>query len=568
MASRATLQYPGLSDVIGWDFTYTVGIRPSVCVVRIAATPDAPQAAPTGLLRMIQQIAGEQSRVFRFPDCAIERIGFDRDIVNGIMWIYAIRDRRWKWQFSEISGHYNFRVGGILEAAQRKSVRELATLLLHALGEDVMDVSVLPGNLYPEVKWASSNAARELSRLVSDYGCVPLIDPADNTAKVHRIGEPVVNLPSNHLRSFALPVERGAKPTHVKIVGGANIYQSSFDLEAVGLDTDGQIKPIDDLSYKPARGWSREYEDEFENVKGIYTDSDGILKDRRALAKLCIYRWYRLTGQTGQAGALQWSPDALIEDIANRPSRREDILPLRNTLIDTQADEDGNLRERRPRAYGLFWLKDFDQRFNAAAAQERDWPYGLALDVARGIVKFSEPCFIATSTSVDGTTRVPASRKPAAMKVVVSYSVQKNRQPLQYEKYESITESPLEFLTDVLHRPELVVRYNGATNNLAEVEALAEIEISVAKARHEDRNAVIAEYGNLIQIGVSGYVRQVSWRSGNGRPTTTTVSGNTQHNPYVATIEAQAEQLREQSLSAPQPLDWPIDQYGGLIVTA
>lgn len=63
-----------------------------------------------------------------------------------------------------------------------------------------------------------------------------------------------------------------------------------LNLEAVGLDTDGQIKLIDELSYKPAAGWGQEWHAVFPSITN---------PAHRELAVRSVFRWYRIVGEPG-----------------------------------------------------------------------------------------------------------------------------------------------------------------------------------------------------------------------------------------------------------------------------
>mgnify|MGYP007122145147 CR=1 FL=1 len=49
-------------------------------------------------------------------------------------------------------------------------------------------------------------------------------------------------------------VDPPAPPSKITVVGGAVLVSEYWKLEYVGLEANGEVKPIDELSYRPPRG--------------------------------------------------------------------------------------------------------------------------------------------------------------------------------------------------------------------------------------------------------------------------------------------------------------------------
>src|SRR5262249_52141696 len=136
-------------------------------------------------------------------------------------------------------------------------------------------------------------------------------------------------------------------PDSLLLVGGPTRFQTMFRLEAVGLDTNGQIVPIDNLSYKPVSGWGQEVWFGFANV---------IDAAARGLGRRTVFRWYRIkcTAPLTAAGEFE------IPGYEGTVDALWQILPLENGLIESFTDSDGIARAKPARVQGIFWDRSLD----------------------------------------------------------------------------------------------------------------------------------------------------------------------------------------------------------------
>ena len=81
---------------------------------------------------------------------------------------------------------------------------------------------------------------------------------------------------------FGAALESG--PKKILVVCDPTWYGCGLELEAVGLDEDGQWKLLNDLSYLPAQGWENEWPTLF----------SGVSEGPRSLALSTVFRCYRL----------------------------------------------------------------------------------------------------------------------------------------------------------------------------------------------------------------------------------------------------------------------------------
>lgn len=235
--------FPGLNSVLGATMTLAHGTAPSFIVCRI--TPQNNFTVPQGTAQFVY---GNEPPI-TFPDCKIDIASLDVG-TGGQVWTLRIADRRWKWAFGEITGRYNLvKPNGRIDLDTEKSPQDLAKLLLKEMGEVRFDVSQLPNETRPYVEWASDNPAEMLNRLVEPLGCRVVLG-LDNRVRICLLGTGA-NLPTTRIMGGGFGFDPPEKPDAIKVVCAPTQFQARIVLEAVGLDTDGTVKLIKDLSYNP-----------------------------------------------------------------------------------------------------------------------------------------------------------------------------------------------------------------------------------------------------------------------------------------------------------------------------
>jgi hypothetical protein len=277
------------------------------------------------------------------PDCVIDAATINMD-ESGTVYSFSILDRRWRWQYGSISGHYNRRTetGKLIdnedpEFAENyvlhtlKSPQQLAQLLLLAMGENAarIDVSALPAGTGPEMLWEVANPARELASLVEMFGC-RIVYCLDDKVRIYKLGQAwddvgqerrwanreeraaerrvqrlarLSGVPTNPPLPNPLPVIRYSEsvdivesPRHIEIFTSPTLYQWDFELEAVGLDKDGVVKLLKDLSYAPNKakddgGFTGDV-GSFSPIHGANLGAED--EELNELAKKSVCRWYRV----------------------------------------------------------------------------------------------------------------------------------------------------------------------------------------------------------------------------------------------------------------------------------
>lgn len=491
MISQATLRFPGLQQVVRWSFTLSHGVAPGVANIDIAPQFGVPAEIGTLEIRFVRNR-------LRFTDCAIDHALVRRD-PRGMIVGLTLLDRRWKWRFGEISSRYNLRTRGErLDEATEKTPQELATLLLMALGESGFSVDELPNQTRPEVDWVAANPAGELAALCDALGC-RIVLGLDDRVSIRRIGAgaELPNLLEQRTQTFG--IDPPARPDSLKVVGGPTRFQTKFRLEAVGLDSDGSIVPIDQLDYVPAEGWSTESPAGFPNLASA---------DARARAAASVYRWYRIkcTAPDNTAGTFRLPGDhGSVSDLWQ-------LLPLEPGLVDTERGPDGIERAQPPIVEGIFWPGSPDGQ-NVPASRRYDRPFEI--DAARGIVQFAEPV-----VKRDATNDTFA---PAELYLTIGHLLYEtdSRQELRFTDERPVPAAPTGAGVQILRRDDLVqtivTRYSDTHNPTAvetnqdqlASEAAAALEAGLAAL--ETRETAQAEYAGIVPISPDGAIYQVVW---------------------------------------------------------
>lgn len=517
--------FPGINAIVSATVTLSHGVQPSSFQIEMA--PQNGGIAEGGTLRLS---FGEVNLEFR--DCRVD-LASARLTESGQIWSVEILDRRWKWQFGEISGEYNRRDGKgnfIIE----KTPRELARLLLDAAGETA-DTTDLPDDTRPHVEWLGENPMRALADLCDSLG-FRVVMRTDGTVKLCKAGEGNL-LPTNGLmegQSEANPPER---PDSIRVLGAPTIVQTRLDLWAVGLDVDGEIKRIDDLSYTPSTGW----ENETEMMSGVEeADPDYPDISPRKLAIETVFRWYHIDTET--------LPDIEIPDI-DSITEREQILPLESGLVETRI-ENGIEKPQEPRVYGIYWVRNIGEPINSVEGESSyKYPGDFRIDNETGVVKFQKQVLQWDSENEQWTE--------ASLKLECAFSVRKKDTGAFYRysydypmpgqnagtKPHVVKRTGKDDLTG--KKTELQIRWyqdpgsgdwedranpNGDIDQKARFYALGAAQTFQPKPRATGR------YAGLVRIELDGAIQQVSWRITEGG-TTTEASLNGETNPYTPPYE-------------------------------
>lgn len=393
MAIPANAYYPGITQVLAVSANMSHGITPTGFTLTIVPQPSN-QIIDIGTLTLEYN-----NQTLAFPNCRVDQASFSFDGGGNIIGL-TILDRRWRWAFGRVSGEYNVRredgtidkiEGGDPEFAVEDSERtpaELAEVLLQAAGEIIAPdaLNALPTEPRPYVNWDAANPMSELANLCDMFACRVVLC-LDNLVRIFKVNVGA-DLPTEGLISYGANFDYFDSPDQVSLVTAPIRWQHDFELEAVGLDTDGSIKPIDDLSYKPSTDW---------DSADIYSGYLSIPEETGlSLAHKTVFRWYRVKVPFTLPGY------GLIKHLSQ-------IVLLGAQVFKTQVD--GVTTTRDAMVYGVWYterdfdagnsrsemtylpdsvvdaLPDDDERVNMIVGS------GFSIDADRAIVKFSEQLY-------------------------------------------------------------------------------------------------------------------------------------------------------------------------------
>lgn len=262
-------------------FTLTAGIDPSIATLKLQI-PDGATVDREATLYF-----SDGTNQYEFPGCRAIEGSLSHD-AGDRYWTLLVRDRRWQWRKTgDISGEYNRRdeSGTIIDQVNALTARQLAELCLLALGETGYNVNGLSPLHYPYVNWDHENPAEALAELCYRYSAVITLTTA-NKVWIYQKGTGQ-EIPSWLNREEYHPhIALVDKPEFTAFVGGRNLYQCEVALTACGLDTDGVICPLADLSYAPGDGnWDSVLHDET------------LTAAERYLVNGTVFRYYLLPDQ-------------------------------------------------------------------------------------------------------------------------------------------------------------------------------------------------------------------------------------------------------------------------------
>lgn len=525
--------FPGIAQIIRCSYTLSHGITPGAFVLEIA-----PQAMfPTHIGPMVLTFG---AIAITFPNCRVNFVSFSRNS-RGLVWSLQIFDRRWKWAWRTISGRYNLRLDDEnLDTTTEKTPQQLATLLLQTLGESAFDVSQLSNGTRPIVQWDNENAAQALATLCDSLGC-HVVMQLNGTVKICQVGAGATlpNLPE--LMDDAGTLDPAEVPDYLRIMFAPTRIQAMFLLEAVGLDTDGKIKLLDDLSYKPANGWGREAAGFFSGVANspAAVQSGQLDKNPRTLALRTVFKWYRIKEvhdstwvekvrpQLGQVGA-EFSDFNL--------TTKDQFLPLLPDLIDIDATTKKNAK---PFVQGVFSTRGEGGPWRNSA----DWtnyrrPINLLQD--KGIVEFQDYVYKWINPGV-APVAGQASIQAATLYLSASFHLQHHLTRSTHRHYREIQLGPINGTgAKVVKEEDLgaTVRTNynagGAvqdfTTNYAALDPQAVLALSAALTEFQLTTPQDKTYAGLVPLNPDGAIFQVTWTMEESRGCTTRASRNNEWN--------------------------------------
>ena len=375
--SVGSVIYPGIKQIVSMSYSRSHGITPDVCQIEMAPQTLDPKdkdyvpIEPDGYLIFrfdTAKIATDGNGITTTTDKRVEILmqgcrpdkASVRRSATSENWTIPVYDRRWKWKFGSFSGHWNIKKNGVIEKRKEKTARQLADLCLEAMGEkkyvtkaldELEKEKKLPyrNKVRPEVHWDRIPPAQALNELVTSLGyriCLGW----DDIVRIEKYGEGEL-LPKENLISGGFDADLPEVPDSVTVVGGISYHEALWELEPVGLDIDGEWRPINHLSYTPSDKYDWVFsgppnfpgvEQKDQEVKGNNKPTAAVIEYRKQQLKLAqetVFRCYRLKYPIGtkENEALRKKYDKLGRRVAkevNKGFRRGDKKSFDKLLDD------------------------------------------------------------------------------------------------------------------------------------------------------------------------------------------------------------------------------------------
>jgi hypothetical protein len=385
--------WAGTLKIEACSYTLSHGATPGQATLSVIPTIDVPDV--TGTLVITDGIG-----TVVLPGCRVGGVTYSVG-QNGRTLHLFILDRRWRWAYPKISGHYNVRDDkGQIKKGTERTPSQLATLCFEAMRERGYRIAGLDPTARPEVEWDCENAAQALQSLVEPLACRLIYDAGTDRAGVVPLGEGGP-LPGGSLSDDEPSLKVAELVDAIEFVGAPIRYQCRLLLEAVGVDLDGQIKPIDRLAYKPtlAGGWKYSWPPNYPNIPasadlpGAHTQGEA-----ERLAQQSVWKMYRVK----LAGVPDGKGPLVIPGYKGKVTSRDQITLLPNK-VDTTEDLDGHRVADPAQVYGSYYpgggtLATTDAR--------RAVKVGFQVDSGRGLVIFDEPVYAMKDDAVAEPTLI------------------------------------------------------------------------------------------------------------------------------------------------------------------
>jgi hypothetical protein len=308
-------------EIVGGDATLGRGTEPGVFRIRVADLDPIVETAP-GTLTLT-----EDGTTLTFPNCTASPSTMRLHNCNKDYseWVVNVFDERYQMKRKMVCGEYNRRApdNQVIDDGSKKTAEELLDLLMSQVGVTADTSSVMSG-VYPSVKWDGMKWQDAVDELCAKL-CVHLAPTAAGGWKFYTSGKGN-ELPSNSTATNINPdspamIDSG--PATIIVECGPTLFGWALELEAVGLDKDGQYKLLDDLSYNPANnglpGWGSNWPSLFSYVE----------PGARHLAFQTVYRCYRVkVPQSTPFGTINSIDDIDLNDYRVIPDSEDHPPPL------------------------------------------------------------------------------------------------------------------------------------------------------------------------------------------------------------------------------------------------
>ena len=336
---------------------------------------------------------------------------------------------------------------------------------------------------------------------------------------------------------FGTTVEAPDAPKELLGICEFTEHETDIELEAVGLDKDGSVKPIKDLSYNPKPGEDDGFGADF--ISGEDLDT----ADEKTLFKLSVFRWYRVKDKQP---IFKWpapGKDPMIDpDTGRGPLRRlHELLPISATRI-TLVDEIGPDVVRRTTRVPASIRGDFtlDIEFTAKLnARDQAVSDAFDIDEVTGIVHFQKPIFKWSSQDAAGVP-VPAVLKLRCTVFSSRYTKTKDIGG----NFGTLTVRCANIGRQYIEKTQIGVIKTEGANNESDVDAKVDAILDRKAREFQMEFRGYAKYIGMQPAELDGKINQITW-SVDSSGAFTSVSANSEH--HIGVPIARERRRRERS---------------------
>ena len=354
------------------EYNQTLGFAADVAMLRF--NPQVAAIPTSGTLSLTWG-----ATTITLPNCVVD-LGSMRATDDGWFTLLKVLDRRERWtRAAPISGEYNTLRAG--SKSRVRTLRQLGTLLMTALGEASADVSALPTNIYPPVSWRCDDVVEVAEALFTEYGYSVALGFGSETVTVVKLGTGAT-LSLTDAFAGSDTIDPKLVPRYFRNCFEDSVAQVRLKMEAVGLDTDGSWKLIDDLSIKPAGGWERVA------PYSLNEATDPLTDDQKIEAQAYVRSAYRVKGFADGT----W----VIPDGSGTLTTLDQILPIDGRLLSTEDFRPDDTYENL-RVYGKYYqlADEKAQPFAGGNTDVGDRVMGrrYRFDGENGLLLFEKPIY-------------------------------------------------------------------------------------------------------------------------------------------------------------------------------
>jgi hypothetical protein len=502
--------------VMAFSYTRSRGIQPGLIQIKI---PDLSVGIP--LRQSVLQLSDLVNNL-SFQNCKV----VDSDFLSqdGQEWVINIQDFRWQWKFGGVFGSYNTIRAGEIIVATRKSIRELAKLCFEQLSHaGTPDLQELPTDVYPETVWENTNPAVALQELCDLAGCV-ICPTLSGGVTIAKLGDGA-DLPQMQGAQIDFSFDIAELPQTVEMHAAPTMIEKSLVIdEPVGIEPDGTVVPIGQLSYQPSDGWGNEDPQDFMNVA----------KDKRKYAEMSVWKWYKVV------------PPATVPGF-DSPLTLDQILPIEGTILEKETVL-GEKKRKEMFAYGIYFDRKEKDANNVEEMSddykgnpELVYKGSVQFDNNRGLVQFGEPVFkLNTNTGVGQDTYVaPDLRLRCAFTVADTETFARWRYVLKSSQIGQDTTPPMKVVREDVKQEIILQDLTSeiVSDNESEVEDKLQYYLDAELAKLQGAQPSKGTYSGFQPIELDGAIAQVTYSIDDSGYTSTTASRNTEHSETTPTLE-------------------------------